>query len=91
MHDYGFYQYQEVENYMTSKDADEEGKTSELRHSDLFTAKKKQHAYLRPIFDTRQDWLLYDSSLKLSAALFECSEMKLKSPEVMGLVGNHLT
>ena len=91
MHDYGFYQYQKFENYLTYQE--ELHKKVQLKRQSFTDILPDEHPYLKPLFRTRSDLLVYDCLLYIrNTTLPWINDLKLKEcSHLLGYVGAKLT
>ena len=47
----------------------------------------EEHPYLKPIFRTRQQLLVYDCLINLKTTIYEMTELKIKKSYILGTVG----
>eukprot|EP00347_Sterkiella_histriomuscorum_P004973 403358381 len=79
MHDYGFYQYEEFQNYLTYQ-------------NQIKTKSRKEYAqYLKPIFKKRNQFIKYDAFTQLQVAFEQVKEMKIKKPSILGTLCRKLS
>ena len=66
LHDYGFYKFEKFENYIDNNEKVEKDET-----------KSKNH--LKPLFETRDQFMRYDECSQMIGACFQLLELRLKN------------